>query len=316
MRLFYVVLLIISCCVPSFGQQSPQVAFRLPETDLIPEGITYDPSTKRFFVGSIFKQKIVQVDQRGSVSDFCRTGQDSIEQVLGITVSNGKLWACNNSPSHDTTRKVSNIHVFDITTGKLHKRYTIRDGAKHLFNDLVFSADGNVYVTDSDGGAIYVIDKLTDKLEPFIPVGGLRYPNGLVMSNDQKYLIVSTGSGLGIVKINLATKEIKSIQHPRFFILGIDGMYRHGSHLVGIQNVLFPEAIVRYTLNADESAFDKIELLIANDAHFDSPTTGVIVDNDFYFISNSQLSQLVGNNGQLRNPQSLKETLILKISLK
>ncbi|HYG04439.1 MAG TPA: SMP-30/gluconolactonase/LRE family protein [Chryseosolibacter sp.] len=316
MRIQLLAFLILCICIPSFSQLTPTVAFKLPEKELIPEGITYDPSSKRFFVGSIFKQKIIQVTEQGVASDFISTNRDSIGEVLGMKVYNGKLWSCNNSPSHDTTRKISSVHVFDLHTGKLHKRYHLNDGKKHLFNDLVFSAEGDVYVTDSDGGGIYVIDHNHDKLEPFIDNGKLRYPNGIVLSKDNQKVIVSTGSGLGIVQIDRITKEIKSIPHPKFFIIGIDGMYRHHDQLIGIQNVVFPESIVRYSLNTDETEFQKMDLLVADDARFDSPTTGVIVGDYFYFIANSQLSQLVGNNGNLRNPETLNETVILKIPLK
>ena len=44
----------------SFGQ-STEIAFRLAERDLIPEGITYDPLTKTFYIGSINKKKIVKL---------------------------------------------------------------------------------------------------------------------------------------------------------------------------------------------------------------------------------------------------------------
>ena len=45
--------------------QNTQVAFEIPEADLVPEGIAFDQKTKRFFVSSTFKRKIVEVDERG-----------------------------------------------------------------------------------------------------------------------------------------------------------------------------------------------------------------------------------------------------------
>src|SRR6185369_17732903 len=86
----------------SFGQ-SAETAFRLVEKDLIPEGITYDPSTKSFYIGSINKRKIVKVSENGNVSDFIPSGQDGIGEVLGLKVANGKLWACNNLPGGTTS---------------------------------------------------------------------------------------------------------------------------------------------------------------------------------------------------------------------
>ena len=41
------------------------VAFRVDERDLIPEGLAHDPVTGDFFLGSLFKRKIVRVGRRG-----------------------------------------------------------------------------------------------------------------------------------------------------------------------------------------------------------------------------------------------------------
>src|SRR6478736_4914990 len=81
----------------SFGQ-NVGIAFRLTEKDLIPEGITFDPTTKSFYVSSINKRKIVKVDEQGRVSDFIPSGQDEIGEVLGLKIAKGKLWACNDLP--------------------------------------------------------------------------------------------------------------------------------------------------------------------------------------------------------------------------
>jgi hypothetical protein len=48
---------------------------------------------------------------------------------------------------------------------------------------------------------------------------------------------------------------------------------------------------------------------------FDIPTTGVVVGDWFYFIGNSQLPMLE-DDGTIKNPEKLKEVVILKLSLK
>lgn len=42
--------------------QKVEIAFRISEKDLIPEGIAYDPATASFFVSSIFKNKIIRIE--------------------------------------------------------------------------------------------------------------------------------------------------------------------------------------------------------------------------------------------------------------
>src|SRR5687768_15158028 len=72
-----------------------EVAFKIADPDFIPEGITYDPSTKTFFLGSTFKRKIVAIDAAGKVRDFTTEAQDGIYGVLGMRVDpkTRTLWA-------------------------------------------------------------------------------------------------------------------------------------------------------------------------------------------------------------------------------
>jgi hypothetical protein len=58
-----------------------------------------------------------------------------------------------------------------------------------------------------------------------------------------------------------------------------------------------------------------MEFLAQGDDKFDVPTTGVIAGDEFYFIANSQLFQLIGNKGKIKDPASLTSTYIMKIKL-
>jgi hypothetical protein len=313
--MFRFVFLLFLPVISTVAQQNPTIAFRIPEKDLIPEGIAHDPAEDVFYLGSIHKSKILKITKAGKISDFVSSGETGLKQVLGMKVLNGKLWACNNTPSYDSVNRGSFIHVIDTKSAKVEKVFRLTDGQKHLFNDLVFTKNGDAYITDSEGGAIYKIRKGMDSLEVFIPVQALQYPNGIIVSSDDTKLLVSTGTSQGVVSIDLRTKEIVPVVHEKFMFFGIDGLYRYKASWIGIQNVLFPESIVKINPDKDETSIEKLELLIANHTLFDSPTTGVIVKDEFYFIANSQLMQIVGNRGVIRNPKELHETVILKIKL-
>jgi hypothetical protein len=92
-------------------------------------------------------------------------------------------------------------------------------------------------------------------------------------------------------------------------------LYRYKNYLVGVQNVLFPDAIIKFTLDDTWSSLVKLEFLASNDPQFDTPTTGVIVGDALYFIANSQLLQIMGNKGKIKDPEKLKETVIMKVKL-
>lgn len=297
------------------AQVKPLRVAVLKEKDIIPEGIAYDPTTKTIFLSSIHKNKIVSINEKGEVKDFVSSGKDELKQVLGMKVRNGKLWACNNTASHDTLNREANIHVYDIGSGKLFKRFKLSDGSMHLFNDLYFTSNGDAYVTDSDGAGIFVIKNGSDEVEPFIKGGTLPYPNGITATADEKKLIVSTGGGQGIVSIDINSKEIKSIKHPKYLLIGADGLYRYQKKLIAVQNVTFPEGIVEMALSNDEASITDIKHLVINIPELDTPTTGVVVGDEFYFIANSQLMQIIGSDGKIKNPDALRETVIMKIRL-
>jgi hypothetical protein len=298
----------------SIAQQNGQVIIKVAEQDLIPEGIAYDPAEQAFYLGSIHKQKIVKISADGFASDFIASGGDSLLQVLGMKVdANGRLWACNNSAEHDTLNRRANLHVYNLKTKKLIRKFSLHDGKKHLFNDLYITRAGDVFVTDSEAGAIY---RIRDKGEPeeFVKAGSLQYPNGITASEDEKTLYVCA-AGMGIVSVDIQTAAIKRLSHEKFYIIGPDGLYRYKNTLVGVQNVTYPEGILQLTFNKDLNGFDGIRMFATNDPILDTPTTGVVVGDNFYFIANSQLFQLIGNKGKIKNPDRLRETSIMKIKL-
>ena len=292
----------------SFGQ-NVEIAFRLTEKDLIPEGITFDPVTKSFYVSSINKRKIVKIDEKGKVSNLISSGQDGIGEVLGLKVADGKLWA-NNNLSSDTI-SCAMIHQFDLRNGKLiHKWILHVKGEKHLFNDLAISASGETFISDSDYGAVYRVSRDAEMPELWIKDPRLRDINGIttVKSGD-----IVVNASIGFYRISLKTKEINVLPFVGYFPLGIDGLNTHKQSLIGIQNVVFPASINQYYLNSAFDQIDSARVLVADHPRFDIPTTGTVVGDWFYFIANSQLSNF--ENGKVKEPSKLMEVLIMKVRL-
>jgi hypothetical protein len=138
----------------------------------------------------------------------------------------------------------------------------------------------------------------------------LNYANGITLTPNNE-VIVNTFKGF--FKINTITRELTALPFPNYFVIGIDGLSFYKQSLIGIQNITYPVCINQYNLN---SSFDKIEnarVLVSNHPLFDIPTTGVVVDDWFYFIANSQMSNL--DNDKIKDPAKLKEVLIMKIRL-
>jgi len=289
--------------------QSVEVAFRIPENDLIPEGIAYDATSRSFFVSSIHKNKIIRIDERNKVTDFIKSGREGIGQALGMKVSEGKLWVCSNT-GKGNAQDQSMIHAFDLASGDLVSKWNLPPGETHLFNDLAVDSRGNVIVSDSDYGAIYHVNPKSSNVELLIKDARLQYVNRITIAPDDA-VIVNTFKGF--FKINTITLEMTALPFPNYYVIGIDGLCFYKQSLIGIQNVTYPVSINQYQLNA---TFDKIEnarVLLADHPNFDIPTTGVIVDDWFYFIANSQMSNL--EKDKIIDRSRLKDVLIMKIKL-
>jgi DNA-binding beta-propeller fold protein YncE len=290
--------------------QEAEIAFRIAEKDLIPEGIAFDPDSKSFFVSSIHKNKVIRINPDKRITDFIVSGHEGIGQVLGMKVSDGKLWVCSNT-GEGNPQGQSMVHVFDITGRILSKKWILQStGEIHLFNDLVIGSNGDVFISDSDYGAIYRVNNTLKNPELLIKDQRLNYANGITLTpNDE--VIVNTFKGF--FKINTITRELKALPFPNYYVIGIDGLSFYKQSLIGIQNITYPVCINQYNLN---SSFDKIEnaqVLVSNHPLFDTPTTGVVVDDWFYFIANSQMSNL--DKDKIKDPAKLKEVLIMRIKL-
>jgi hypothetical protein len=311
MKTFVAFFLVLMTSRIASGQ--PEAVFHLKEKDLIPEGIAYNADEKCFYVGSINKRKIVQINGDGHVSDFTAPRQEELAEVLGIRVDHKRKWliALSNEGEANPKGKAW-VHIFKWD-GSLVKKFSLdAAGEIRLFNDVVVAPAGDIYITDSDGSAIYWIDKDLNALSLWLKADELRYANGITLSPDEKSLVVSTGRGL--VKADLASKKVGALPFADYYVVGIDGLYTLGKSLVAVQNVTFPVNIVQYHLNDDGSAVVSANLLAVNDPLFDLPTTGAIAEGWFYFIANTQLRKY--KDGKVLEPEKLKEIVIARLKLK
>jgi sugar lactone lactonase YvrE len=295
-----------------------KVAFRIPEKDLIPEGIAHDPKTGAFFLGSIHKTKVLRIDKTGKATDFIKSGQDGLWEVLGLKVdpATRTLWVCSVAgAAAGEAEGSSGLFRYDADTGKLRGKHVLPGKPQpHLFNDVSFGEGGEVFLTDSAAGVIHRLKPGQDRLETFVGPGILIYPNGIAASPDRKKLFVADFTkGLSIVDV--ATAQVRPFPHPeRVNVAGIDGLYLHGKDLIAVQNSAGAERIVRFRLNAALDAIESEEILESRNPLFKIPTTGVVVGNAFFYIANSQLRSLDGKGG-LKPNVKLEEIVILEAPL-
>lgn len=295
-------------------------AFTLGQKDLIAEGVAYDPKTETFYVSSIHKRKIVSVDKTGAVRDFSAE-QDGLWSVLGMKVDAKRrhLWVTTTAHAQMLNAKaeeigISGIFKYDLSTGKLIKKYLLSNQPKARFlGDLVISKNGDVYATDSLNPNVYIIPRRKDEIELFLENESLVSPQGLDFSPDEKYLFIADYAK-GLYSVDLKTKAVKSLTSPKTTTVGVDGLYFYKGDLIGVQNSTNPQRIIRMKLSSDFNSIENFETLEANNALFDEPTLGVVVKDTFFYIANSQWGAM-DRNGLLTAPEKLREPLILKVKL-
>jgi sugar lactone lactonase YvrE len=298
-----------------------RTAFTVPEKDLLPEGIAYDPKEDCFYLGSMWKSKIVKIGRDGKALDFATERQDGLRSVAGLKVDPDRriLWAVSFmalpwAKSAPEEAGWSAVFKYDLRTGRLLEKYELGDKkAGHLLNDLAVSHAGDVYVTDSNRGEIYAILAGTDSLDLFFRSDEFMYANGITMGNDDETLYVSS-PGNGVFRIDLPAKACRQVSHPAGMTLSaVDGLYFYDNSLVCVQPRY--DRVSRFYLDPKGASVERLDIIDAHNPLFDFPTTGAIAGQTFYYIANSQAYDF-NPDGTLFPPEKLKEVVILAADLK
>ena len=149
------------------------------------EGPIFDAQGNLYFVNYVRNGTVGRMTPEGTVSVWCETGG----QVNGLKVdSEGYVIAADTG-----VPRVIRIHPNGKSIEVLTSNY---QGKPYLSpNDVCLDMAGNIYFSDPSNetpdapiGSVYKIDK-NRKVERLVT--GLKYPNGLAVSPDQKQLMVA-----------------------------------------------------------------------------------------------------------------------------
>lgn len=301
-------------------------AFTLAERDLIAEGIAHDPASGGFFVGSIYRRKIVAVDRDGVARDLAVHGAGAGEELyspLGMKFDarRGSLWVATAAlPEMQGYVEAEHagraaLHEIDPSTGRTRARYPRESTSPSLLNDLVIAPGGELYVTDSLAGAVLMLRPGPDaRFEAIAPAGEFAYPNGIALADDGGTLLVADFVR-GVTAIELASRRTRTLPHPRGVSThGFDGLYFHRGALIGVDNGAGGGRIVRLSLTPTLDRVTAVEVLEAGHPDFQIPTTGVLVDDALVYIANSQLRSFEG--GKIFPPERLMPVQVLRLPLR
>jgi sugar lactone lactonase YvrE len=283
------------------------LAFALAGHDLIPEDITYDPKTQRFFVSSVRQSMIITGDGK----ELATTDWPVL--ALRVDAKRRTLWAttgwlphCARCTRADEDKTA--LLAFDLDSGTLKQR--IESPVKGLLGDMTISRTGEIFVSEGIHGAVLRLHVGARKLDRLDVPGEFPSPQTPALSADEKTLYVPDYLR-GIAAITLSTGRTTWLKPADDIALsGIDGLYVYRDSFLAVQNGTVPARIMRFSLD-----LHKQEVLEANAPGLGEPTHGTIVGDTFYFIANSGWDEY-DDLGKKKAGTSPVESTIRKIALK
>ncbi|GGU81666.1 hypothetical protein GCM10010260_12650 [Streptomyces filipinensis] len=123
-------------------------AFTLPDERAYPEGIALDPRTGDAYVGSFTDGAVYRAAAGSRAAEvFLPAGADGRTTANGLKADRaGRLWVIDHT---------TGIDVYDLRDRSLLTRFEAPQDDPHFLNDLVITADGTAYATDSARPLIY-----------------------------------------------------------------------------------------------------------------------------------------------------------------
>jgi WD40 repeat protein len=211
----------------------------LPGDRVFPEGIAYDQASGSVFVSSTTDGTIFRGDDsEETLAAFLAPGADGRTTAVGLEVDDdGHLFVAGGATGF--------VWVYDGATGALIERMS--GGSSPTFiNDIAVDGDGVAYITDSmspviyrvipDGAGGYTLERwLALTGTPIVYTTGFNL-NGIVVSQNNRYLFTIQSNTGKIFRIDIATKEIVQVDVGGAVFTAGDGLWLRGTSLYVLQN--------------------------------------------------------------------------------
>ncbi len=260
--------------------------FTVSRLDLLPEGIAWDPASKRFFFGSMRNGEVFAAASSGQHTLFATVAKDGPLSAIGMTVDTARnlLWVIGTRTTlldgvASDMPVVSGVFAYALDSGELQHAYT-RDDVGFGFNDVTLAPNGDIYLSGDVLGYVPAAGDGLEILETSEPVFG---SNGIVVTPDGKTLITSSYPA-GVAAIRISDGQTTFLQAPdNVPLYGIDGMYLYEGDLIAVQHGARPWRLMRFALDPSLSRITSARTIeFANENV--TATTGAIVGNEIHYI--------------------------------
>lgn len=294
-----------------------QPAFTLPDSAFMPEGIAFDPRTRRFFLSSLRSGRILAYSPDGGFADFVPAGRGGQWAMLGLAVDTltRTLWATTYAAPYFTGYTAADsgksaVLAYDLDTGALRRRYAPPEGAAHQLGDIAVAPDGEVFVSDADEGVVYRIERGAEEMEAFAS-DELVSPQGLAFSSDGRRVFVADYVR-GIASLERESGELAWVAAAdSVAVSGIDGMVRLGHRLIAVQNGVTPNRVVELRMDDEERRITSWRAVESATPLLTEPTHAVVVGGELFFIADSGWDRLEPN-GRLKPGMVLEPAHVLR----
>ena len=274
------------------GQASVRAS--LPDKEFIPEGIAVDGESSDLYLGSIRQQKIIVIDQLQQTRRFADSGSSALLSAFGMRLDKPRqrlLVATSGvrEAAEISSQKLGRAGIlsFDLKTGKQLGQWWLPDDPDgHVLGDLVVTAAGIVFTSDSIGGGIYQLHTGSGRFSSLVQPGRFVSPQGVALTKDEKGLYIAAYRG-GLYYLDIESKRLDEIDYSATTTHGIDGLYRSGGSLIAIQNGQRPHRVVQFKLSESGRGIIGHQVLASNLEQFDEPTLGALDKDKFHYIANS-----------------------------
>jgi len=196
-----------------------------------PESVVADPDAQLLYVSNI-NGRPVEMNGQGYISKLSVNGQvvnkhwvEGLDAPKGMAVNQGLLFVAD----------MQTLHVISLQQGKVLKRYHAPEAK--MLNDVTVGENGEVYVSDLLGGAIYRLKD--DKFDHWLANPKLPYPNGLLWHHGELY-IANWGEGMNddfttrepgtLYRLDVASKTLATVA-TGYHLGNLDGIVAMGSQL-------------------------------------------------------------------------------------
>jgi len=213
---------------------STQVFTLTPSTHGNPEGVVFDPRSNSFFVGAtgdgtIYRGRL----GNPNVEEFIAGG--SGKSAIGLEVARGRLYVAGGA--------TGNLIVYDLRSRNQVAAFATGTGG--FLNDLVVTADGDVFITDSFRPTLWHVTGAQVRAGSGTPEAISLSPeivyqanafnvNGIVALDERTLVVINSQNG-ALFRIDIERRGRRIQQIDAEPVLGGDGMILDRGRLVIVQ---------------------------------------------------------------------------------